>query len=336
MPKHSQLTQAAKEKSPKRTINCIIDTGMKHVGNTYKGQWDMTSNLKGIVLKIIAVSIFTAMMALVKITAPYVPTGQQVFFRAFFSMIIIVMWLIARGDLPRGLYTQNPWGHVWRGVFGTAAMSLRFFGLGILAFPEVSALIYSNPLFLTILAALFLGETVRAFRWTTVIIGFAGVLIILWPNLNFSEHDHPLHLIASIGVIASAGLAALAHIQIRKLTQTEGTPQIVFYFSLTTTILALCTLPFGWVIPPLWAAGLLALSGLIGGIGQIALTAAYRAAPASVVAPFEYISMVLAVFIGIFIFDEVPTSYMLIGASVVVASGLIIIWRENRSKTRSA
>ena len=290
----------------------------------------MTDNIRGILLKVTAVSIFTVMMALIKATALEVPTGQQVFFRAFFSLLVVIGWLMARGDFFNALRTSNIFGHMWRGLAGAAAMSLRFFALGVLTFPEVAALGFTTPLILTVLAALILGETVRAFRLTTVALGFVGVLIVLWPTFDINGDRSTLELIGAGAILGSAALAALAQIFVRRLVATEGTVQIVFYFSLLITLLSLLSLPFGWVLPSFDATMMLMTAGLIGGVGQICLTAAYRNAPASVVAPFDYTSMLLALVIAYFWFAEVPTSWTILGASVIIVSGVVIIYREQR------
>ena len=290
----------------------------------------MTDNIRGILLKVTAVSIFTVMMALIKATAVEVPTGQQVFFRAFFSLLVVIGWLMARGDFFNALRTSNIFGHMWRGLAGAAAMSLRFFALGVLTFPEVAALGFTTPLILTVLAALILGETVRAFRLTTVALGFVGVLIVLWPTFDINGNRSTLELIGAGAILGSAALAALAQIFVRRLVATEGTVQIVFYFSLLITLLSLLSLPFGWVLPSFDATMMLMTAGLIGGVGQICLTAAYRNAPASVVAPFDYTSMLLALVIAYFWFAEVPTSWTILGASVIIVSGVVIIYREQR------
>jgi drug/metabolite transporter (DMT)-like permease len=138
---------------------------------------------------------------------------------------------------------------------------------------------------------------------------------------------------AAFGAMLSlmgAVFAALAQIFIRKLTKTETTSAIVFWFSCTATVLSLATLPFGWVMPPVWAVALLVLAGLIGGVAQILLTSAYRAADASIVAPFEYASMLIALAVGYLVFDEVPTLVMLGGAALVIAAGVLIVWRERQ------
>ena len=288
----------------------------------------MTDNIRGILLKVTAVSIFTVMMALIKATSAEVPVGQQVFFRAFFTLLVVVGWLIARGDFLSALHTSNIFSHIWRGLSGAAAMSLRFFALGILTFPEVAALGFTTPLILTVLAALILGETVRAFRLTTVALGFVGVLIVLWPTFDVNGDRSTLELIGAAAILGSAALAALAQIFVRRLVATEGTAQIVFYFSLLITFLSFLSLPFGWVVPSFGAIAMLITAGLIGGVGQICLTAAYRNAPASVVAPFDYTSMLLALAIAYFWFAEIPTGWTIFGALVIIASGVVIIWRE--------
>ena len=290
----------------------------------------MTDHIRGIALKVTAVSIFTFMMALIKATSQEVPTGQQVFFRAFFTLLVVMAWLSTRGDFPKALRTSNILDHTWRGLAGAAAMSLRFFALGVLSFPEVAALGFTTPLILTVLAALILGETVRAFRLTTVALGFMGVLIVLWPTLNMDGARSTLEVIGATAMLGSAALAALAQIFVRRMVATEGTAQIVFYFSLLITVLSLCTLPFGWVKPSFEATTMLITAGVIGGIGQICLTAAYRNAPASVVAPFDYTSMLLALALAYFWFSEIPTLWTITGASVIITSGVVILWREQR------
>ena len=124
--------------------------------------------------------------------------------------------------------------------------------------------------------------------------------------------------------------AALAQVFVRRLVMTEQTSAIVFWFSITSTILGLLTLPFGWVVPSLREAVLLVSIGLLGGLGQILMTSSYRYADASLVAPFEYVSMLLALAIGWFVFGEAPTLVMLAGAALVIAAGILIIWRERQ------
>jgi len=287
--------------------------------------------LRGIAFKLASVLVFIVMASLIKATAAHVPAGQAVFFRSFFAMPVILVWLALRRELGTGLKTANPMGHLWRGVVGTLAMGLGFAGLGYLPLPEVTAIGYAAPLLTVVFAAMFLGEEVRAFRISAVALGMTGVLIVLAPRLSLTPGAAGIaEAFGAMLVLGGAVFAALAQVFVRKLVQTEATPAIVFYFSLTATLLSLVTLPFGWVWPSPLEASLLVLAGLLGGLGQILLTSSYREADASLVAPFDYASMLFALGIGYFIFAEVPTLPMLGGAALIVTAGILIIWRERQ------
>ncbi|MEI2685156.1 MAG: DMT family transporter [Cypionkella sp.] len=288
--------------------------------------------LHGIAYKVASVIIFIVMAAMIKTTAQHVPPGQTVFFRSFFAIPVIMAWLVMRRELGLGLRTNNPLGHFWRGLMGTMAMGLGFSGLAYLPLPEVTALGYASPLLVVIFASMFLGENVRMFRIASVALGLTGVMIVLAPRLTVVSGDaaSTREAFGAMVVLGGALFAALAQVTVRKLVMTERTPVIVFYFSLTATVLSLATLPFGWVMPTLTEGLTLTLAGLLGGVGQILLTSSYREADASLVAPFDYASMLFALLIGYFVFDEVPTWTMLLGASIVIFAGILIIWRERK------
>lgn len=284
--------------------------------------------LRGIIFKVFSVCMFMGMASLVKAASVDVPPGQAVFFRSFFALPIILGWLAIRHELRDGWKTSNPMGHVWRGLVGTSAMGLGFTGLGLLPLPEVTAIGYAAPLLVVIFAAMFLNENVRAFRLSAVALGMVGVLIVLSPRLSVGTSLNSSETLGAVVVLMGAVMAALAQVFVRKLVATETTAAIVFWFTITSSVLALFTLPWGWVVPSWQVAAMLIMAGLLGGIGQILLTSSYRFADASLVAPFDYTSMILALLIGYFIFDEVPTGTMLFGAGIVIAAGVLIIWRE--------
>ncbi len=285
--------------------------------------------MRGIAYKLISVLVFITMAAMIKATADHVPAGEAVFFRSFFAIPVILVWLAWRRELSTGLRTKNPFGHFWRGLMGTTAMGLGFAALAYLPLPEVTAIGYTAPLLTVVFAAMFLGEEVRLFRISCVILGMVGVLIVVSPRLTIvntgASHAEAL---GAMMVLGSAVFAALAQVFVRKLVNTETTATIVFWFSVTATLLSLLTLPWGWVVPTGFEAALLVASGLLGGLGQIFLTSSYRSADASVVAPFDYASMLFALAFGWFFFDEVPTATMLAGAAIVITAGVLIIWRE--------
>ncbi|MBA3324122.1 MAG: DMT family transporter [Rhodobacteraceae bacterium] len=287
--------------------------------------------LRGIGLKVMSVTVFTLMAICIKSAAPEVPPGQAVFFRSTFAIPVILLWLIWAHNLRHGLDAVNPMGHVWRGLVGTCAMGLGFTALGLLPLPEVTALGYAAPLLTVIFAAMFLGEQVRVFRLTAVVVGLIGVVVVLAPRLTITGvgEASKLETIGAMAALLGAVFAALAQVFVRKLVHTEQTAAIVFYFSLTASVLSLASLPFGWILPDARQAALLVGAGVLGGVGQILLTESYRHAETSVIAPFEYVSMVLALVLGYVIFAEVPTGAMLGGASLIVAAGLFIIWREH-------
>ena len=179
---------------------------------------------------------------------------------------------------------------------------------------------------------MFLGEKVHAFRLTAVFVGLVGVIVVLAPRLTLTDPTgaSALQAFGAMAALFGAVCAALAQVTVRKLINTEATGAIVLYFSLTSVVLSFVTIPFGWALPTGTEAALLIGAGLLGGVGQIFLTESYRHAETGVIAPFEYVSMILSLAFGYLIFGEAPTIGMLAGAVLIVAAGLFIIWRERR------
>ena len=286
---------------------------------------------RGILCKILSVVTFVAMAACIKSASATVPAGETVFFRSAFALPIIFGWLAIRGQLSTGLRVASPMAHMFRGFAGTSAMALGFAGLAFLPLPEFVAIGYTAPLLVVIFAAMFLGEEVRLFRMSAVALGFVGVAIILAPRLTVLSGG--LEMSASFGallVLMSACFAALAQVFIRNLVRTETTTAIVFWFTISSTCFSLLTIPFGWMLPDPATFAILVLAGLLGGCGQILLTSSYRYAEASLVAPFEYVSMLVSIAIGYAVFGEVPSLAVLGGAVVVIMAGVLIIWRERQ------
>ena len=284
----------------------------------------------GILLKVVAIGLFTAMSGVIKATADHVPPGEAVFFRSFFAIPVIVAWLAVRGDLRHGLKARNPMKHFWRGILGTSAMGLTFTGLGLLPLPEVTAIGYATPIFTVLLAALLLKEKIRLVRISAVVLGLLGVLVMIWPRLGGGADLSDAAAIGALCILIATIARAFVQIHIRKMVQTEHTAAIVFYFSLTASLLSLLTLPFGWVVPNWEVTAMLIGAGLVGGVAQILVTSSYRFGPASMLAPYDYSSMLFAILIGYFWFAELPTLVMLIGAGLVIAGNIVVIWRESR------
>ena len=291
------------------------------------------------VYKLAAIGLFSSMGALIKALGPEFPTGQVVFARGLFAFISVFFMVRAAGGLSC-LKTRHPLGHVMRSLSGLAAMTLGFAALTMIPLVDAIAIGFAAPLFTTLLAAWFLGEVVRIYRWSAVVVGFIGVLIILQPSglrlldpVALAEADERYAMGAAIALLG-AFFVAMAMVAIRRMTGTESNAAIVFYFTLTTVVASGLTLPFAWRQPEGMDWAILVGIGLIGGVGQICLTLSYRYAQASMLAPFDYTAILVALVLGYVFFDEVPAPMVLVGAAVVIIAGLFIIWRERVRQVR--
>jgi drug/metabolite transporter (DMT)-like permease len=286
----------------------------------------------GILLKVASTLLFMIMAAAIKLAASHVPAGELVFARSFFGLFPILAYLGWRGQIVPALRTNRLLGHIWRGAIGTTSMFAWFVSLHWLPLPEAMALNYASPLIIVVLSVLMLGEVVRIYRWSAVIVGLIGVLIVLSPRLTVLQGGvvGQGELQGAAAALVSALAAALAMIQVRQLVSSEGTPSIVVYFALTASCMALLSLPFGWVVPTPFEAGLMIAAGLIGGIGQLMLTESYRHADASTIATFDYSSMLWSLMLGWLVFGDVATLPVLIGTAIIIGSGVFIILREHQ------
>jgi drug/metabolite transporter (DMT)-like permease len=283
----------------------------------------------GIALKIGATLAFSLMYVTIRL-AGTVPTGEVVFFRAFFALVpLFVLAVFTVG--PRAVMQTNRLPvHFMRSITGVISMFLNFAALKMLPLADLTGLSFVMPIFATVLAALVLREQVGPWRGTAVIAGFAGILVMIEPHGGGA-------VLLGRGLSPGAGLALLAAllsafvvIFIRQMSTTERSETIVFYFMSFTAVTGLVSMIW-WRVPltPAMTAWLV-LSGLLGGIGQICMTFSYRFAEPSLLAPFDYVAMVWAAVLGFAVFGEVPEKLVLIGAGIVIASGLFIVWRERQ------
>jgi drug/metabolite transporter (DMT)-like permease len=288
--------------------------------------------LLAVTLKMISVAVFVGMSTSIKLTG-VIPAGQIVFYRSLFAVVPIFIFLAFRRELSTGFRTKRPLGHIVRGLVGVASMYLGFFALTRLPLPEVITMNYAQPLIVVALSALFLGETVRLYRWSAVVVGLIGVVIIAWPKLTLFAGGRAMESGEALGVAAvliSAAISAVAMLLVRQLVRTEASATIVLWFSITCAAFGLATLPFGWADLSVTQVALLITAGLCGGVGQILMTESYRHGDMSIIAPFEYTSMLLGIVVGYLVFNDVPTVHMLVGGAVVVGAGIFVIWREHQ------
>lgn len=277
---------------------------------------------------VVAMFLFTVLDALVKLLAARgYSTWQLVFCRSLFSFVVILPLVAVNGGV-RVLVTRHYRRHLVRGVTGMGALWFWFYAYREIPLADAYALGFTAPLFMTALSTLLLREPVGLHRWSAVVAGLIGVLVMVRPGSGVFEAGAPF-------VLISALLYALAMIQLRGLGATETTIATVFYFTLFCTVVSAASLPVTGRLPAHWDdAALLVAIGLLGGVAQLFLTEAYRSAPVSIVAPFDYTAMVWAVLLGIALFGERPGWPVLTGAAVVIASGLYILHRESLRVSR--
>jgi drug/metabolite transporter (DMT)-like permease len=268
-------------------------------------------------LKLAAVFSLALMAACVKALGSAVPAGQVVFFRGVISLVVIalVAW---RTEGLQLLKTRNWRAHAFRSLAGSLSMFGWFIAVTMIPLAEMTAIQFTVPLFLTVLAMVFLRERIHSYRFT-------GVLVIVGPDVVSGSGS-------ALGVgfaVTAAVFAAFAHMFLRRMSGEEHALTITFYFFLTSCVLAMLTLLLAsWPMPAREQWFLLGLTGLFGVIGQLSMSYSYRYAEASLVAPLDYANMLFAVAIGFYVFDEIPHVSTWIGAPLVIASGGIILWRE--------
>jgi drug/metabolite transporter (DMT)-like permease len=289
---------------------------------------------RGIAFKLISAALFAVMSALIRNLGARYPIGQVVFFRSLFALVPVALVYAWRGELAAIVRTERPLGQAGRGVLSIAGMFFNFGATARLPLVESNAIAFSSPLFTVALSALILNERVRIYRWSAVIIGFIGVLVVLSPHLSRDElaaaTGGAASLVGVIYAICGSMTNAGTAIQTRRLAQSETTSSIVFYFSLSCALAGLATLPFGWVTPAGTEIAALVSIGILGGTGHIFLTESYRHASASLLAPFDYTSMIWALLLGYAMFGETPSSEIVLGSAIIAAAGLFVIWRERQ------
>ena len=255
----------------------------------------------------------------------YYPIGQVLFLR-FFIGFIPIFFIIPKNRLLDFYKTSRPGLHAFRAVCGALAIIALFFGLRELPLADVISLTFGGPIFVTVASIFFLSERVGIKRWSAVLIGFIGMLLIVQPA--FVELNY--YYIAPI--IFCIFFACVA-ISVRSLSKTEPNYTIAFYFTLLCTILGLLSIIKGdWILPSKIDLIIFIVLGLCGSIGNLLLTQSYRLAEASLVTPIKYLSLVFAIVFGFLIWSEIPKLLTLFGALLVIASSLIIFMRENKLK----
>ncbi|MEM7378493.1 MAG: DMT family transporter, partial [Pseudomonadota bacterium] len=255
----------------------------------------------GIGLRILSGVLMAGMYVSVKAVSEDVPLGEIVFFRSFFALIPLVLFLWWRNEFPSGLKTTRPFDHVLRSSFGALALFAAFAALARLNIAEAILIAQLSPMLTAVAAVVLLSERLTVWRVAGLILGFGGVLTLVWPELGGGDLERTRLVGIGLG-LASAALSALALIMVRSLNKTESPGAIALYFVLASMAASLFTIPLGWV----WAEGstllLLVSAGLFGGFAHIAMTLSFRYAEASRLAPFEYLALMWPLLADLLIF----------------------------------
>jgi len=277
----------------------------------------------GIGCKLAATLLFAVMFAAIRWLGPLFPVGEIVFFRSVLGAVVVVSAALATGG-PSLLVTSNIRSHALRSSAGTIAMFCNFAAYTLLPLADATAIGFAAPLFVVMMAALFLAERVHVIRWSAVVLGFAGVILIAGPEAGLSRSA----FYGALFALSGAALQGIAMILIRRMSAYEHSITIAFYFMLTSAAVSVLTAWSGWQLPHASEWAVLLLTGIAGGIGQLFLSFSYRYSEASVLAPFDYAAMIWAVILGYFVFGELPAPQVWIGGAIVIAAGLLILWRE--------
>ena len=276
--------------------------------------------LVGIGLMIGAFAFFSLLDATAKYLLESLGAGLVVFGRYAFSFVFVAVWVWHQGGASL-LVTGNGPLQVVRGLLLVISTVTNFMALGYLQLVQTSSIAFSNPLWVCALSPLLLGERVGPRRWFAVIVGFIGVLLIIRPGtVNF----HWAMLLSLTAALSTA----LYQIATRKVGAEDRALTSLFYVSLVGSFAAAPIAPIGWAMPDLGQWGLLALMGFYGMFGHFMLTQAHRMAPAPALAPFVYVQIIWMTLIGYLVFGDIPDAVTVAGASVVVASGLYVFYRE--------
>jgi drug/metabolite transporter (DMT)-like permease len=278
-------------------------------------------NIQGAVWLVSGGFIFTSNSAMIRLLSAEVESVQTAFFRAFFSVLLLTPMMLTGKVKP--WKSERLQGHFWRTAMGTTSMVLGFYAVSMLPLADATALAFSQPLFSVVLAALVLREQVRWRRWSATIVGFIGVLVMVRPG---SGSLQPGAAVALLNALASATSILL----VRRLSDSEKPLMILTQFAIFSTILLALPAIWFWKWPSAWGWTLAIGVSISATIGQYFWVQAFAVGEMSAVAPFDYLRLPFAVFVGWMIWSEMPVIWTYVGAAIVIASALYIAYRESQ------
>lgn len=281
------------------------------------------ANLKGILYALLAFAVFATHDVIIKFLGEGYSPFQLIFFSVLLSFPLVTM-LLMRDAKPGHLRPVHPWWIALRTAAGVVTGTSVFYAFSVLPLAQTYSILFASPLLITLLAIPILGERVRLRRWIAVIVGLCGVVVVLQPGETELGLGHLAALIAAFG-------GALASIIIRKVGRDERSVVLLLYPMVANFIAMACLMPFFYKPMPIGDLGLIGVVSLLGFVAGLCLIAAYKNGEAAIVAPMQYSQIIWASIFGYFVFDEVLGPETLIGAAIIISSGLYIVFRESTS-----
>ncbi|HKT86490.1 MAG TPA: DMT family transporter [Novosphingobium sp.] len=284
--------------------------------------------LLAIALRMAAMAILSTMFMLVKYAGQRgVSAPEMIFWRQAMSVPILLSWLAATGRL-KVLATSRMATHARRAATGTIGMFCNVSAAMLLPLPEATTLGFTAPLFAVLITALILREQVGKWRWTAVVLGFLGVMIIAQPGQT------PVPALGVVAGIGSGVIVSIVSFQIRDLARTEEPISCVFWFAFYGSVMTAILLPLYMKphTPEVWM--LLVCVGLTGTVAQFLMAASLRHGQVVTVVAMDYTSLIWATLYGFAVWGHVPPSTTWLGAPIIICAGLLIIWREHRLARR--
>jgi drug/metabolite transporter (DMT)-like permease len=276
----------------------------------------------GIFYMIGATVMFSASSALSKWQVVDYPIGELLFVRTMASLAVCALLILPAAGISV-FRTQRPRDHLMRGTVQAISQTFIVIAFSMMPLAGAVAINFSAPLFATLASALVLKESVGAVRWSALIVGFVGVLIVTAPGASTFQ-------IGALFALGNAVMYGSVTAAVRGMTATESSGTLTMYQLVVLTLIYSAFLPFGFTMPTAGDGALMVLNGGANGLGQYWWTRALHLAPASAVTPFYYFSLVWAMVIGFAVWGDIPTIGLLTGSVIVVSSGLFLLWRESR------
>jgi len=284
--------------------------------------------MRGAAFMIVSAMNYALMAGTIRHLADRLHPFEVAFFRNLFSLIFMAPWVLRMG--LAGLRTSSIRKYALRGLTAIVAMLCWFYGLAMMPIAEATALSFTAPIFASIGAILFLGERMGVRRWSAIVVGFAGAMIVLRPGVTAIS-------LPALVVLGGSAAVAGSIIMVKILSRTEPTSLIVAYMGIYLVPMSLIPAVFVWTTPTgtewLW----LIFIGGVATLAQLAVTSAYAAADATVILPFDYTRLLFAAMVGYFAFGEMPDAWTWVGAAIIAASAIYIARREaKRSRGMTA